>query len=104
MGDPNTMQLWNKLNEVSERLQRVSEQLVEATTVNRNYHQVIEQQRAKIDALEEQNHKNIGSISTLKWGISIVLLVAVPSGTWVASSVNQLKQDVAIIKSKGGDS
>lgn len=101
--DPNTNQIWHKLNEVSKQLQQVSEQLVKVTALNQNYQQLAEQQRAKIEALEEQNHKNIGSISTLKWGISLVLLVAIPSGTWVASSVTQLKQDVAIIKSKGGD-
>ena len=96
--------LWKKLNEVSDRLQKVSEQLVETNAINKGYHQALDQQRVKVEALEQQNHKAQGAIAMLKWGLGIVLGVAISGGTWTINSINQLKQDMAIIQSHKEDS
>jgi len=90
--------LWKKLNEVTDKLQRVSEQLIEANAINRSYHQALEQQRIKVEALEVQNHRDQGAISMLKWGLGIVISIAISGGSWTINSINQLKQDVAIIQ------
>lgn len=102
MNEPSS-QLWNKLNEVSDRLQKVSEQLIEANAINKGYHQALDQQRVKVEALEQDNHKAQGAISMLKWGMGIVLGLAISCGTWTINSINQLKQDVAIIQSHRED-
>ena len=60
--------------------------------------------RVKVEALEQQNHKAQGAISMLKWGLGIVLGVAISGGTWTINSINQLKQDMAIIQSHREDS
>ncbi len=102
MNEPSAS-LWKKLNEVSDRLQKVSEQLIEANAINKGYHQALDQQRAKLEVLEEQNHKAQGAIAMLKWGMGIVLGLAISSGTWTINSINQLKQDMAIIQSHRED-
>ena len=95
--------LWKKLNEVSDRLQRVSEQLIEANAINKSYHQALEQQRIKVEVLEQDNHKAQGAIGMLKWGLGIVISIAISGGSWAVTSINQLKQDVAIVQSQRED-
>jgi hypothetical protein len=95
--------LWKKLNEVSDRLQKVSEQLIESNAINKGYHQALDQQRVKIEALEQQNHQAQGAIGLLKWGAAILLGIAVSGGTWTINTINQLKQDMAIIQSHRED-
>ncbi|WP_180043762.1 MULTISPECIES: hypothetical protein [unclassified Acinetobacter] len=102
MNEPSAS-LWKKLNEVTDKLQRVSEQLIEANAINRSYHQALEQQRIKVEALEVQNHRDQGAISMLKWGLGIVISIAISGGSWTINSINQLKQDVAIVKSQRED-
>lgn len=102
MNEPSAS-LWKKLNEVSDRLQKVSEQLIEANAINKGYHQALDQQRAKVEILEQDNHKAQGAISMLKWVIGIVLGLAISGGTWSINSINQLKQDMAIIQSHRDD-
>ncbi|MCU4378839.1 hypothetical protein [Acinetobacter haemolyticus] len=103
MNEPSA-QLWKKLNEVSDKLQKVTEQLVEANTLNKGYHAALEQMRVKVELLEQQKFKDQGAISMLKWGLAVVLSVAISGGTWTVNSINQLKQDMAIIKSHREDS
>lgn len=103
MNEPSAS-LWKKLNEVSDRLQKVSEQLVEANAINKGYHQALDQQRLKVESLEEHNHKAQGAISMLRWVTGIVLGLAISGGTWTINSINQLKQDMAIIQSHREDS
>lgn len=102
MNEPSAA-IWKKLNEVTDRLQKVSEQLVETNAINKGYHQALDQQRIKVEALEQRDHKNQGAISTLKWGLGIVLGVAISGGTWTINSINQLKQDMAVIQSHRED-
>lgn len=102
MNEPSAS-LWKKLNEVSDRLQKVSEQLIEANAINKGYHQALDQQRAKVEILEQDNHKAQGAISMLKWVMGIVLGLAISCGTWSINSINQLKQDMAIIQSHRED-
>ena len=103
MNEPSAV-VWKKLNEVADKLQKVSEQLVETNAINKGYHQALDQQRVKVEALEQQNHKAQGAIAMLKWGLGIVLGVAISGGTWTINSINQLKQDMAIIQSHREDS
>lgn len=102
MNEPSAS-LWKKLNEVSDRLQKVSEQLIEANAINKGYHQALDQQRAKVEILEQDNHKAQGAISMLRWVTWIVLGLAISGGTWSINSINQLKQDMAIIQSHRED-
>ena len=102
MNEPSAS-LWKKLNEVSDRLQKVSEQLIEANAINKGYHQALDQQRAKVEILEQDNHKAQGAIAMLKWVTGIVLGLAISCGTWSINSINQLKQDMAIIQSHRED-
>lgn len=102
MNEPSAS-LWKKLNEVSDRLQKVSEQLIEANAINKGYHQALDQQRAKVEILEQDNHKAQGAISMLKWVMGIVLGLAISGGTWSINSINQIKQDMAIIQSHRDD-
>ena len=102
MNEPSAS-LWKKLNEVSDRLQKVSEQLIEANAINKGYHQALDQQRAKVEILEQDNQKAQGAISMLKWVTGIVLGLAISCGTWSINSINQLKQDMAIIQSHRDD-
>ncbi len=102
MNEPSAS-IWKKLNEVSDRLQKVSEQLVEANAINKGYHQALDQQRVKVELLEQQNHKAQGAIAMLKWGLGVVLTVALSGGTWTINSINQLKQDMAIMQSHRED-
>ena len=71
MNEPSA-QLWKKLNEVSDKLQKVTEQLVEANTLNKGYHAALEQMRVKVELLEQQKFKDQGAISMLKWGLYCV--------------------------------
>ena len=103
MNEPSAS-LWKKLNEVADKLQKVSEQLVETNAINKGYHQALDQQRVKVEALEQQNRKAQGAIAMLKWGLGIVLGVAISGGTWTINSINQLKQDMVIIQSHREDS
>lgn len=59
MNEPSAS-LWKKLNEVSDRLQKVSEQLIETNAINKSYHQALDHQRVKVESLEEQNNKAQG--------------------------------------------
>ena len=102
MNEPSAS-LWKKLNEVSDRLQKVSEQLIEANAINKGYHQALDQQRAKVEILEQDNHKAQGAITMLRWVMGIVLGLAISGGTWSINSINQLKQDMAIIQSHRDD-
>ena len=109
MNEPSAA-VWKKLNEVADRLQKVSEQLIETNAINKAYHQALEQQRVKIEALEQQrvkiealeqdNHKAQGAILMLKWWLATVIAIAISGGSWSINSINQLKQDVAIIQSR----
>ncbi|WP_075174806.1 hypothetical protein [Acinetobacter indicus] len=99
MSEPSAA-VWKKLNEVADRLQKVSEQLIETNAINRAYHQAFEQQRIKIEVLEQDNHKAQGAILMLKWWLATVIAIAISSGSWSINSINQLKQDVAIIQSR----
>lgn len=99
MNEPSAA-VWKKLNEVADRLQKVSEQLIETNAINKAYHQAIEQQRIKIETLEQDNHKAQGAILMLKWWLATVIAIAISSGSWSINSINQLKQDVAIIQSR----
>ena len=99
MNEPSAA-VWKKLNEVADRLQKVSEQLIETNAINKAYHQAIEQQRIKIETLEQDNHKAQGAILMLKWWLATVIAIAISGGSWSANSINQLKQDVAIIQSR----
>ena len=102
MNEPSAS-LWKKLNEVTDKLQKVSEQLIEANAINKGYHQALDQQRAKVEILEQDNHKAQGAISMLRWVMGIVLGLAISGGTWSINSINQLKQDMAIIQSHRDD-
>ena len=44
MNEPSTS-LLKKLNEVTDKLQKVSEQLIEANAINKGYRQALDQQR-----------------------------------------------------------
>ena len=99
MNEPSAS-LWKKLNEVSDRLQKVSEQLIEANAINRGYHQALEQQRVKVDVLEQDNHKAQGAIAMLKWWLGAVIAIAISGGSWSINSIHELKQQVAIIQSR----
>lgn len=99
MNEPSAA-VWKKLNEVADRLQKVSEQLIETNAINKAYHQALEQQRVKIEALEQDNHKAQGAILMLKWWLATVIAIAISGGSWSINSINQLKQDVAIIQSR----
>lgn len=103
MNEPSAS-LWKKLNEVTDKLQKVSEQLIEANAINKGYHQALDQQRTKVEILEQDNHKAQGAIAMLKWGLGIVLSVAISAGAWAVTSIHQLKQDIAIIQSHREDS
>ncbi|WP_162626606.1 hypothetical protein, partial [Acinetobacter sp. CFCC 10889] len=70
---------------------------------NKGYHQALDQQRVKVELLEQQNHKAQGAIAMLKWGLGVVLTVALSGGTWTINSINQLKQDMAIMQSHRED-
>ena len=102
MNEPSTS-LWKKLNEVTDKLQKVSEQLIETNAINKGYHQALDQQRVKVEALEQQNHQAQGAIAMLKWGLGVVLSVAISGGAWTINSINQLKQDMAIMQSHRED-
>ena len=102
MNEPSAS-LWKKLNEVSDRLQKVSEQLIEANAINKGYHQALDQQRAKVEILEQDNHKAQGAIAMLKWVTGIVLSLALSGGGWAITSINKLQQDMAIIQSHRDD-
>ena len=39
----------------------------------------------------------------LKWGLGVVLSVAISGGAWTINSINQLKQDMAIMQSHRED-
>ena len=99
MNEPSAA-VWKKLNEVADRLQKVSEQLIETNAINKAYHQALEQQRIKIEALEQDNLKAQGAILMLKWWLATVIAIAISGGSWSINSINQLKQDVAIIQSR----
>lgn len=71
MNEPSTS-LWKKLNEVSDRLQKVSEQLIEANAINKWYHHALDQQRAKVEIIEQDNHKAQGVISMLRCGLGFI--------------------------------
>ncbi|WP_180182910.1 hypothetical protein [Acinetobacter sp. YH01020] len=102
MNEPSAA-LWKKLNEVSDRLQKVSEQLIEANATNKGYHTALDQQREKVEALEQQNHINQGAISMLRFGMGFILSVALTGGAWTINSINQLKQDMAVLQSHRED-
>jgi hypothetical protein len=95
--------LWKKLNEVTDKLQKVSEQLIESNAINKGYHQALDQHRVKIESLERETNKAQGAIGLLKWGSMILLGIAVSGGTWTINTINQLKQDTAIIQSHRED-
>ena len=95
---PSSDALWKKLNEVTDKLQRVSEQLIESNAINKGYHQALEQQKIKIETLEESNHQARGAISALKWVMGIALSLTIPIGSWIVNSIHELKQDVAVIQ------
>ena len=99
MNEPSAS-LWKKLNEVTDKLQKVSEQLIESNAINKGYHQALDQHRVKIESLERQNHQAQGAIGLLKWASMILLGIAVSGGTWTINTINQLKQDTAIIQSR----
>lgn len=99
MNEPSA-QLWKKLNEVSDKLQQVTEQLVEANAINRGYHTALEQMRVKVEALERESNRAQGAISMLHWWLGAVLSVALAGGYWTIGSINQLKQDMAVIQSR----
>ena len=44
-----SLSLWKRLNEVSDRLQKVSEQLVQTNAINKGYHQAFDQQRIVVE-------------------------------------------------------
>ena len=48
MNEP-SLSLWKRLNEVSDRLQKVSEQLVQTNAINKGYHQAFDQQRVVVE-------------------------------------------------------
>lgn len=102
MNAPST-DLWKKLDEVVKELQTVSKELVRQTAISEETKRIQMQQSAKVEVLEEQNHKAQGAIAMLKWGMGIVLGLAISSGTWTINSINQLKQDMAIIQSHRED-
>lgn len=102
MNEPSAA-IWKKLNEVSDRLQKVSEQLIETNAINKGYHQALDQQRIKVEALEQRDHKNQGAISMLRFSVGFVLSVALAGGTWAINSINQLKQDMAVLQSHRED-
>ena len=102
MNEPSAS-LWKKLNEVTDKLQKVSEQLIEANAINKGYHQALDQQRAKVEILEQDNHKAQGAISMLRWVTGIVLSLALSGGGWAITSINKLQQDMAIIQSHRDD-
>lgn len=99
MNEPNSA-IWKKLNDVTDKLQKVSEQLVENTAINKGYHHSTDQQQIKVEGLEQQSFKMQGAISLLKWILGIVLGIAISGGTWTINSINQLKQDMVIMQSK----
>lgn len=48
MNEP-SLSLWKRLNEVSDRLQKVSEQLVQTNAIHKGYHQAFDQQRVVVE-------------------------------------------------------
>lgn len=102
MNEPSAS-LWKKLNEVTDKLQKVSEQLIESNAINKGYHQALDQHRVKIEALERENNRTQGAISLLRWVGIFLLGLVVSGGGWTISSVNQLKQDMAIMQSHKED-
>lgn len=103
MNAPST-ELWKKLDEVVKELQTVSKELVRQTAISEETQRIQIQQSAKVELLEQHTHKAQGAIAMLKWGLGIVLGVAISGGTWTINSINQLKQDMAIIQSHREDS
>lgn len=99
MNEPSAS-LWKKLNEVTDKLQKVSEQLIESNATNKGYHQALDQQRIKIEILERENNRSQGAIGLLRWASLILIGIAVSGGTWTINTINQLKQDMAVIQSR----
>lgn len=99
VNEPNA-QVWKKLNEVVERLQVISNELTRSNTINEGFQKIQDQQRVKIETLERENNRAQGAISLLRWAGIFLLGIAVSGGTWTISSINQLKQDMAVMKSK----
>lgn len=97
MNAPST-DLWKKLDEVVKELQTVSKELVRQTAISEETQRIQLQQTTKVEALEQHAHKALGAISMLRWGLGIVIGIAISGGTWTINSINQLKQDVAIIQ------
>lgn len=102
MNEPSAS-LWKKLNEVTDKLQKVSEQLIESNAINKGYHQALDQHRVKIELLERENNRSQGAIGLLRWASMILLSVAVSGGSWTINTINQLKQDMAIVQSHRED-
>ncbi|RKG51178.1 hypothetical protein D7V64_11790 [Acinetobacter cumulans] len=102
MNEPSAS-LWKKLNEVTDKLQKVSEQLIESNAINKGYHKALDQHRIKIEALERENNRAQGAISFLRWVGIFLLSLVVSGGGWTISSINQLKQDVAVMQSHRED-
>ena len=49
-----SISLWKRLNELSDRLQKGSERVVETNAINKGYHQAFDQQRVKVETLEQK--------------------------------------------------
>lgn len=98
-----TRELWAKLNEVSNKLQLVSEQLIEASVTNRHDRVLLTEMKIKVEILEQQNFKYQGSLSAFKWltGFSGLALSAILGfGTWLNISVNELSKSHAVLNNK----
>ena len=103
MNEPSAAAIWRKLNEITDKLHQLSEHVARANAINESYHRELDQQRAKVEILEQDNHKAQGAISMLRFGMGFVLSVALTGGAWAVNSINQLKQDMAIIQSHRED-
>lgn len=96
-------ELWKKLNEVADRLQLVSEQLIESSITNRYDRVIIAEMKLKVDLLEQQNFKYQGSLNAFKWltGFSGFIFTAILAfGTWLNVSVNDLGKAQAVLNNK----
>lgn len=96
-------ELWKKLNEVANRLQLVSEQLIEASVTNRHDRVIIAEMKVKVDLLEQQNFKYQGSLNTFKWltgFLGFVFSGLLAYGTWLNVNVNDLSKSLAVLNNK----
>lgn len=100
MSDEDLRSIKKTLDDATIRLQKISEQLVEVSAMNKIYHAAFDQLKVKVEVLEQNIHKAQGSASVIRWLITLSFGSILAYCAWFMVAVNELKQDVVIIQSK----